>query len=156
MSRMMVKTAALTAVLAMVSALSATSVSAQDVAIRNAKLVIGDGSAPIDGGTVVVRGGKIVAAGAHVTPAHTEREIERPPGFARHNVFTVEQACTAQVTYPHRHLRQVIAFFPKTHFHIEGFIFVSLVSRECFDAAVLSGADIGVAQCGFQPWEKLH
>ncbi|MCC2602304.1 amidohydrolase family protein [Sphingopyxis sp. FBM22] len=63
---MMVKTAALTAVLAMVSALSATSVSAQDVAIRNAKLVIGDGSAPIDGGTVVVRGGKIVAAGAHV------------------------------------------------------------------------------------------
>ncbi|WP_407699261.1 amidohydrolase family protein [Sphingopyxis yananensis] len=62
----MVKTAALTAVLAMVSALSATSVSAQDVAIRNAKLVIGDGSAPIDGGTVVVRGGKIVAAGAHV------------------------------------------------------------------------------------------
>lgn len=66
MSRMTVKTAALTAVLAMVSALSATSVSAQDVAIRNAKLVIGDGSAPIDGGTVVVRGGKIVAAGAHV------------------------------------------------------------------------------------------
>lgn len=64
MSRVTVKTAALTAVLAMASAMSA--VSAQDVAIRNAKLVIGDGSAPIDGGTVVVRGGKIVAAGAHV------------------------------------------------------------------------------------------
>jgi imidazolonepropionase-like amidohydrolase len=39
---------------------------AQDVAITNAKLVIGDGSAPVDGGTVVVRGGKVVAAGRGV------------------------------------------------------------------------------------------
>ncbi|XVJ62715.1 MAG: amidohydrolase family protein [Sphingopyxis sp.] len=39
---------------------------AQDVAITNAKLVIGDGSAPVEGGTVVVRGGKVVAAGAGV------------------------------------------------------------------------------------------
>ncbi|RYD38785.1 MAG: amidohydrolase, partial [Sphingomonadales bacterium] len=47
---------------------------AQDVAITNAKLVIGDGSAPIEGGTVVVRGGKVVAAGAGVAvPAGVER-----------------------------------------------------------------------------------
>ncbi|MGV3731041.1 MAG: amidohydrolase family protein [Sphingopyxis sp.] len=47
---------------------------AQDIAITNAKLVIGDGSAPIDGGTVVVRGGKVVAAGAGVAvPAGIER-----------------------------------------------------------------------------------
>src|SRR3546814_14358784 len=47
---------------------------AQDVAITNAKLVIGDGSAPIEGGTVVVRGGKVVAAGAGVSvPAGVER-----------------------------------------------------------------------------------
>lgn len=39
---------------------------AQDVAIINARLVIGDGSAPIEGGTVVVRGGKVVAAGAGI------------------------------------------------------------------------------------------
>lgn len=39
---------------------------AQDVAIRNATLVIGDGSAPIQGGIVIVRGGKVVAAGANV------------------------------------------------------------------------------------------
>ncbi|NLS27328.1 hypothetical protein S2M10_23230 [Sphingomonas sp. S2M10] len=39
---------------------------AQDVAITNAKLVIGDGSAPVEGGTVVVRGGKVVAAGRGV------------------------------------------------------------------------------------------
>ena len=46
---------------------------AQDIAITNARLVIGDGSAPVDGGTVVVRGGKVVAAGANVTvPAGIE------------------------------------------------------------------------------------
>ncbi|WP_066720933.1 amidohydrolase family protein [Sphingomonas pituitosa] len=39
---------------------------AQDVAITNAKLVIGDGSTPVEGGTVVVRGGKVVAAGRGV------------------------------------------------------------------------------------------
>ncbi len=37
--------------------------SAQDVTITNARLVTGDGSAPIEGGTVVVRGGSVVYAG---------------------------------------------------------------------------------------------
>ncbi len=36
---------------------------AQTVAGTNAKLVIGDGSAPVEGGTVVVRDGRVVAAG---------------------------------------------------------------------------------------------
>lgn len=36
---------------------------AQDVTIANARLVIGDGSAPIEGGTVVVQGGNVVYAG---------------------------------------------------------------------------------------------
>lgn len=39
---------------------------AQDVAITNARLVVGDGSAPIDGGTVVIRNGRVTAAGAGV------------------------------------------------------------------------------------------
>ena len=39
---------------------------AQSVAITHARLVIGDGSGPIDNGTVVIQGGKIVAAGASV------------------------------------------------------------------------------------------
>lgn len=39
---------------------------AQSVAITNARLVIGDGSAPIEGGTVVVRDGRVVAAGRDV------------------------------------------------------------------------------------------
>ncbi len=60
---------------ALVAALAfAAPAAAQDIAITNAKLVIGDGSAPIDGGTVVVRGGKVVAAGAGVAvPAGIER-----------------------------------------------------------------------------------
>jgi len=39
---------------------------AQTVAVTNAKLVIGDGSAPVEGGTVVVRDGRVVAAGRGV------------------------------------------------------------------------------------------
>lgn len=46
--------------------LAGTAAQAQDMAVTNARLVIGDGSAPIDGGTVVVRGGKVVAAGTGV------------------------------------------------------------------------------------------
>ena len=44
----------------------ATPAAAQSVAITNAKLVIGDGSAPIEGGTVVVRDGRVIAAGQSV------------------------------------------------------------------------------------------
>ncbi|MCW0197859.1 amidohydrolase family protein [Sphingopyxis sp.] len=55
------------------AALIALPATAQDIAITNAKLVIGDGSAPIEGGTVVVRGGKVVAAGRGVAvPAGIE------------------------------------------------------------------------------------
>ncbi|MCA1196814.1 amidohydrolase family protein [Sphingomonas sp. R647] len=39
---------------------------AQTVAVTNARLVIGDGSAPVENGTVVVRDGRVVAAGAGV------------------------------------------------------------------------------------------
>ncbi|WOF41621.1 amidohydrolase family protein [Sphingopyxis indica] len=61
------------ALLLSAAALLALPAAAQDVAITNAKLVIGDGSAPVEGGTVVVRGGKVVAAGAGVAvPAGIE------------------------------------------------------------------------------------
>lgn len=48
-------------------ALAASPALAQDVAITNATLVLGDGSEPIENGTVVVRGGEVVAAGADVS-----------------------------------------------------------------------------------------
>ncbi len=49
--------------LALALGLAASPALAQDVTITNAKLVIGDGSAPIEGGTVVVKAGQIVYAG---------------------------------------------------------------------------------------------
>lgn len=48
------------------AALLASPALAQTVAITGGKVVIGDGSAPIEGGTVVLRDGKVVAAGAGV------------------------------------------------------------------------------------------
>ncbi|WP_422057434.1 amidohydrolase family protein [Sphingomonas sp.] len=45
---------------------AAVPAAAQTVAVTNARLVIGDGSAPVEGGTVVVRDGRVVAAGAGV------------------------------------------------------------------------------------------
>lgn len=47
--------------------LAAMPAAAQTVAVTNAKLVIGDGSAPIENGTVVVRDGRVVTAGRGVT-----------------------------------------------------------------------------------------
>jgi len=44
----------------------ATPAAAQTVAITNARLVVGDGGAPIQDGTVVIRDGRVVAAGASV------------------------------------------------------------------------------------------
>lgn len=49
---------------------------AEDVAITNATVVIGDGSAPIQNGTVVLRGGKVLAAGAGVAVPAGARMID--------------------------------------------------------------------------------
>jgi imidazolonepropionase-like amidohydrolase len=60
--------------LAGVAALAAVPGTAQTVAITGGRVVIGDGSPPIDGGTVVIRDGRVVAAGANVAvPANAER-----------------------------------------------------------------------------------
>ena len=49
---------------------------AQTVAITHAKLVIGDGSGPVDNGTVLIQGGKVVAAGAAVVVPAGVRTID--------------------------------------------------------------------------------
>ncbi len=51
-------------------ALTAAPVLAQDMVVTNARLVLGDGSEPIDGGTVIVDDGKVVFAG-RPTPGQT-------------------------------------------------------------------------------------
>lgn len=49
-----------------IALLGTTPLAAQTVAITHAKLVIGDGSAPVDDGTVVIAGGRVTAAGRGV------------------------------------------------------------------------------------------
>ncbi len=56
----------MTAALAALLACTATPALAQTVAITGGKVVIGDGSDPIEGGTVLVQNGKVVAAGRDV------------------------------------------------------------------------------------------
>jgi imidazolonepropionase-like amidohydrolase len=51
-------------------------VAAEDIAITNAMVVIGDGSAPIPNGTVVLRAGKVLAAGAGVAVPAGARTID--------------------------------------------------------------------------------
>ncbi|MFN3943863.1 MAG: amidohydrolase family protein [Allosphingosinicella sp.] len=51
---------------ALLALLAAAPVSAQTIAITGGRVVLGDGSEPIDGGTVVIRDGRVVAAGAGV------------------------------------------------------------------------------------------
>ena len=52
--------------LAGIAALAALPATAQTLAITGGRVVVGDGSDPIDGGTVVIRNGRVVAAGAGV------------------------------------------------------------------------------------------
>ena len=52
--------------LALAALFAATPAAAQTVAITGGRVVVGDGSAPIDGGTVVIRDGRVIAAGAGV------------------------------------------------------------------------------------------
>jgi imidazolonepropionase-like amidohydrolase len=49
---------------------------AQDVVVTNARLVIGDGSAPVEGATVVIRNGRVVAAGAGVAAPQGVRTVD--------------------------------------------------------------------------------
>ena len=54
-------------------ALVPASLAAQDVAITNATVAIGDGSEPLQGATVIVRNGRVLAAGSNVAiPAGIE------------------------------------------------------------------------------------
>ena len=66
----------LTGALAALLCAAAIPALAQDVEITNARLVIGDGSAPIDNATVLVRAGKVVAAGTGVAVPAGVRTID--------------------------------------------------------------------------------
>ena len=92
---------------------------AQDVAITNARLVIGDGSGPVDGGTVVVRGGRVVAAGQGVAVPAGIRVVDAGgkwvspgifAGFTRLGIVEIDAVDgTNDVTVPLAKLPPIIA-----------------------------------------------
>jgi imidazolonepropionase-like amidohydrolase len=65
----------------------ASPASAETVAITGGKLIIGDGSAPIEGGTVVIRDGIVVAAGAGVAIPAGARTVDASGKWVTPGVF---------------------------------------------------------------------
>jgi imidazolonepropionase-like amidohydrolase len=61
---------------------------AQDIAVTNATVATGDGSAPIEGATVVVRGGKVVAAGRGVVVPAGVRTIDGTGKWVTPGIFS--------------------------------------------------------------------
>jgi imidazolonepropionase-like amidohydrolase len=64
-----------------------TPVSAETIAITGGRVVIGDGSAPIDGATVVIRDGNVVAAGVGVAVPAGARTIDASGKWVTPGVF---------------------------------------------------------------------
>jgi imidazolonepropionase-like amidohydrolase len=60
---------------------------AETIAITGGRVVIGDGSAPIDGGTVVIRDGNVVSAGAGITVPAGARQIDASGKWVTPGVF---------------------------------------------------------------------
>lgn len=60
---------------------------AETIVITGGKLVIGDGSAPIEGGTVVIRDGNVVAAGSGVAVPAGARQIDATGKWVTPGVF---------------------------------------------------------------------
>jgi imidazolonepropionase-like amidohydrolase len=60
---------------------------AETIAITGGRVVVGDGSAPIDGGTVVIRDGKVVMAGSGVAVPSGARVIDAAGKWVTPGVF---------------------------------------------------------------------
>ena len=60
---------------------------AETIAITGGKLVVGDGSAPVEGGTVVIRDGTIVAAGVGIAVPAGARQIDASGKWITPGVF---------------------------------------------------------------------
>jgi imidazolonepropionase-like amidohydrolase len=60
---------------------------AETVAITGGKVIIGDGSAPVEGGTVVIKDGNVVAAGANVAVPAGARMIDASGKWVTPGIF---------------------------------------------------------------------
>ena len=76
-----------TAIFVSVLALMAFPAAAETVAITGGKVVIGDGSAPIDGGTVIIRDERVIAAGQGVAIPAGARQIDARGKWVTPGIF---------------------------------------------------------------------
>lgn len=65
----------------------ATPAVAETIAITSGRVVVGDGTAPIDGGTVIIRDGNVIAAGASVAVPADARRIDAKGKWVTPGVF---------------------------------------------------------------------
>ena len=65
----------------------ATPAVAETIAITGGRVVVGDGTAPIDGGTVIIREGNVIAAGASVAVPADARRIDAKGKWVTPGVF---------------------------------------------------------------------
>ncbi len=68
-------------------ALMAAPAAAETIAITGGKVVVGDGSAPMDNATVVIRNGRVVAAGSNVTVPANARRIDASGKWVTPGIF---------------------------------------------------------------------
>ncbi len=73
--------------LVMALILAAAPAYAETIAITGGKVIIGDGSAPINGGTVVIRDGNVVSAGAGIAVPAGARQIDASGKWVTPGVF---------------------------------------------------------------------
>ena len=66
---------------------------AQTTAITGGKVVIGDGSVPVEGGTVIIRNGKVVAAGAGVRVPAGAEIVDASGKWVTPGIFAGFQPC---------------------------------------------------------------
>lgn len=85
--RKWVSTSSARAVLVALSIFGSSPVFAETIAITGGKVIIGDGSAPIDGGTVVIRDGNVVAAGSGVAIPAGARQIDASGKWVTPGIF---------------------------------------------------------------------
>ncbi len=65
----------------------ATPAVAETIAITGGRLIVGDGSAPVEGGTVVIRDGNVVAAGSGVAVPAGARRIDATGKWVTPGIF---------------------------------------------------------------------
>ncbi len=75
------------AMIALIAPLYAETAYAETIAITGGKIVVGDGSAPVEGGTVLVRDGSIIAAGQGVAVPAGARVIEASGKWVTPGIF---------------------------------------------------------------------